>query len=257
MSLQGVAPCWVAGASGYTGRAVVAELRRLGLATVAHVRPDSRDRAALERAFTALGATVDVSPWQAAALQAALQRHRPGVVFGLLGTTRARAAEAKRQGRDPEAESYDAIDVGLTLMLLGASKMLAEAGAPPTFVYLSSLGADRPGPSGYLQARARVEAEVRASGLPFVIARPAAITGDDRAEPRPLERFFARGGDLALDGLAALGAGGLRARFASMDAATLAAGLVRAALDPSQHGRALDAAWLRAGVAGGDAGGSR
>ncbi len=249
-------PCWVAGASGYSGRAVVAELRRLGYPTIAHVRPDSRDRTALEAAFSALGASVDLSPWQTEALQAAFERHRPGVVFALLGTTRARAAEAKRQGKDPAAESYDAIDVGLTLMLVRAAKTLAEAGEAPTLVYLSSMGADRPGPSAYLQARARVEQELRGSGLPFVIARPAAITGGDRPEARPLERFFARAGDFALDGLAALGADGVRRRFASMDSATLAAGLVRAAFDESQRGHALDAEWLR-GAGGGGGGDAR
>ena len=46
--------------------------------------------------------------------------------------------------------------------------------------------------------------------------------------------------------VAVLGGTRLRDRYGSMDAATLAAGLLAAALDPATAGRVLDAADLRA-----------
>lgn len=66
---------FVAGATGYTGRAVVAELRALGLETTAHIRPNSPQRERWTREFADLGAcsrscqvtplwSSNVTPWE-------------------------------------------------------------------------------------------------------------------------------------------------------------------------------------------------
>jgi nucleoside-diphosphate-sugar epimerase len=232
----------VVGATGYTGREVVRELRARGIATVAHVRPDSRALAEIEPLFRTLGATVDRTPWQADELRAMLTRVRPDLVFALLGTTKARARAAARAGRDPATESYEAVDYGLTSLLL---RSIVDVGLAPRFLYLSSAGVNDATTHPYLVARARMERELRASGVPFTIARPSFITGPDRSERRFAERVGARVADAALALAGALGARRLRDRYRSTDARTLARGLVRHALDPESAGLTLEGESLR------------
>ena len=95
---------FVAGATGYTGREVVAALTRRGVQTIAHVRPGSADLTRWRERFRTLGATVDETPWELAALRATLAGRRPTLVFALLGTTRARAA------REGLTDAYERID---------------------------------------------------------------------------------------------------------------------------------------------------
>lgn len=231
---------FVAGATGYTGQALVRLARAQGHTVIAHVRPGSRDGQARAAAFEALGAQVDHSPWQAEAMAQSLARSAPDVVFALLGTTRARGKVAAQQGGPPE--TYDTVDRDLSLLLLRAALGLPH---PPRFVYLSSLGAQAPRGNAYLRARFEVEAALRGARLPWTIARPSFITGADRTEDRPGERVGAQVSDLALGALAALGARSLRDRYGAMDADTLARGLLRAALDPAAAGAVLEAADLR------------
>lgn len=116
---------WVAGATGYTGRALVAALRAQGVTTHAHVRPDSP---ALERwrtQFTALGAVVETTPWELAPLTAALRGCAATQVYGLLGTTRARARAAERSGAAPA--DYERVDVGLTRRARGGLQRCGPA----------------------------------------------------------------------------------------------------------------------------------
>lgn len=233
---------WVAGATGYTGQAVVRTLREHGIETVAHVRPDSKDLQAWTERFASLGARTVSCAWQPDALTAAMQQARPTLIFALLGTTAARAKALAATGKDAAAESYEAVDYRLTRMLLDAALTLQPR---PRFVYLSSMGAQSPGPVAYLRVRHRMEAELRASGIEARIARPAGITGPDRPEDRPGERVSAAITDLGLGALAAMGIRGPRARYGSMDAATLARGLVRCALDPAGSPVVVDAAALR------------
>jgi uncharacterized protein YbjT (DUF2867 family) len=214
---------FVAGATGYTGRAVVRALAARGVSAVAHVRPDS-PRLADWRARFAGAAEVDATPWDAAALAGTLARLRPAVVFALLGTTRARA------GREGIADPYETVDYGLTRLLLDAA---LASGARPRFVYLSAVGVGPRARGGYLAVRWRFEQELRASGLPYVIARPSFITGPDREEHRPAERAGAAAADLLLGAAGALGARRLRDRYRSVTADALAAALVRLALDPA------------------------
>jgi nucleoside-diphosphate-sugar epimerase len=232
---------WVAGATGYTGRALVAALRAQGVTTHAHVRPDSP---ALERwrtQFTALGAVVETTPWELAPLTAALRGCAATQVYGLLGTTRARARAAERSGAAPA--DYERVDVGLTLMLLAAAQ---AAGNRPRFVYLSATGVRGPADgNAYMRARGRVEAAVRSSGLPFTIARPSFITGGDRDESRPMERVGAAVTDATLGLVGLLGGSRVRDRYRSTTNTALAAALVRSAADPRALDRVLDSEELR------------
>ncbi len=237
---------FVAGSTGYTGRAVVEELRRRGIETVAHVRPGSSSLGSLGPRFEALGAQVDTTPWEPDAMAATLARIRPTVVFSLLGTT---AKRAKGEGMEAE-EAYERVDYGLTALLIDAASRLE---ARPRFVYLSSLGAEPGTKNAYLQARVKVEAKLRDSGLPWTVARPSFVTGSDRDESRPMERMGAIVADAALGLARLLGAKRFRDRYASMDAETLARALVAASVDAGCEGRVLDAEDLRRMAAAGKA----
>jgi nucleoside-diphosphate-sugar epimerase len=230
---------FVAGATGYTGREVVRVLRERGARTIAHVRPDSAALPRWRGRFGSLGAEVDTTPWSEEAMAATLRRLAPSIVFALLGTTRARARAAAASGR---AADYEAVDYGLTHPLLRAA---TRSGARPRFVYLSSAGTHEGTRNAYLAARARIERELREGSLPFVVARPAIITGADRDESRPLERLAAAAGDAVLGVAARLGATGVAARWRSTTSTTLAEALVRLALDPAAEGRVVGPDALR------------
>ena len=226
---------FVAGATGYSGRNVVASALRRGIRTVAHVRPDSPGLDRWRRAFEEQGAVVDTSAWTPEGMTGALAAHRPDFVFALLGTTKKRA----RSG----GGSYEAVDYGLTAMLLRAS---AETDSAPCFVYLSAAGAGGRAMNAYMKVRARMESEIDALDLPHLIARPAFITGDDRDERRPAERIGAIVLDGVLDALAAVGVRGPRERWASMTGTELGAALVALAVDG--HRGVVDVPELRSAV---------
>lgn len=226
MTGASTARAFVAGATGYVGRSVVAALRARGVETVAHVRADSTRLEEWTARFGALGAVVDSTAWDDAAMIARLRDLRPTMVFALLGTTKARARAAARSGAP--ASDYDTVDYGLTALLLQAARACDPA---PKFVYLSSVGVTDASTNAYLRARARLKRELRASGLDLIIARPAIITGDDRDEPRGLERLLALLGDRALSVAAMLGATSWQQRWTSMTGPALAEALVRLALD--------------------------
>ena len=232
---------FVAGATGYTGRAVVAALRAAGVRTVAHVRPGSSGAAAHAQRFAAVGAEVDGTPWEPAAMRATLARLRPDHVFALLGTTRRRAA------REGLADPYERIDYGLTRTLLDAA---TAAGSAPRFTYLSALGASETSGNPYLRVRGRLERELREGPLPWLVAQPAFVTGSDREEFRLGERVFAITTDAVLGAARAVGLGVLRDRYGSLTGAQLGRGMVRLALT-DRTGRVLaDVRALRAaGVA--------
>ena len=232
---------FVAGATGLTGRSVVHELVARGVPALAHVRPDSRSLASWRERFEAEGVTVDTTPWEEAALTATLREHAVTIVFALLGTTRARGKAAAREGRDAAAESYDAVDYGLTAMLRRAAE---ASGRRPRFVYLSSMSVAPNTKNAYLAARAKVERELREGALPYTIVRPSFIVGD-RDESRPGEKVGAALVDGALSVASALGARKLRDRYASIRGEDLARALVRLALDPSVENGTVEADALR------------
>ena len=235
-------PAFVAGATGYVGRELVRELAARGVRAVAHVRPDSARLGEWRERFAALGGEVDATPWEEDAMTATLERLRPGAVFAALGTTRARARSEAARGVDA---GYEAVDYGLTALLLRAAVRASATGAAPRFVYLSSAGVDGDSRNPYLQARVRVERELRASGLPWTVVRPAIITGPDRDESRPLEHVLAVGGDALLAVAGTLGARALRDRWRSISGPELARAMVRAAYDPAAAGVALTGERLR------------
>lgn len=227
---------FVAGATGFTGREVVRALAERGVRTIAHVRPSSRERDAWRARFEGLGAEVDLTEWDETSMKATFARLRPTLVFALLGTTRARAKV--------DGAGYDAVDYGLTAMLLRASAALEP---PPRFVYLSSAGVPsrEPARAGYMHARWQIERELNESALPFVIARPSFITGADRDDDRPGERIGAAVADGALGALGLLGMRRLRDRYRSTTNVTLARALVRLALDGSRARVVVESEALR------------
>lgn len=229
---------FVAGATGYTGRAVVAELRRRGIATVAHVRPDSAELARWQAVFEPDGAVVDTTPWDEHALTETVSRISPNVVFSLLGTTRARGRQSG--GTD----TYETVDYGLSAMLLRAVQRSAPRAR---FVYLSSIGVGPSARGDYLRVRWRFEQELRASGVPWTIARPAIITGPDR-ESRRTERILGAAIDGALRIAGALGARALRDRYSSVTGTELARGLVAVGLAGEGEGRVVGVRELSNGL---------
>ena len=226
---------FVAGATGYTGREVVRELRLHGVPAVAHVRPDSPRLAEWEARFQAHYAVTDPTPWELHALRETLERWQPTHVFALLGTTRRRMSSAPQ-------DSYESVDYGLSAMLM---KAVLLTGLLPRFVYLSSVGVSEKTRNPYLAVRWRMESELRASGLPYVIARPSFITGSDREDFRLGERVGAAVVDSVLSVAGLLGARKARDRYASMTGGELASALVRAALDEHYANSILEAGQLR------------
>ncbi|HEX6559620.1 MAG TPA: NAD(P)H-binding protein [Longimicrobiales bacterium] len=227
---------FVAGATGYTGRAVVGELITRGVTVYAHVRPESPRLAEWRARFERLGAVVDVTPWDRQSIRDSLQHIQPDHVFALLGTTRARAREAASRGSDA---SYEAVDYGLTALLLEATR---EA----RFIYLSSLGVSARARNPYLAVRWRLESELKTSGLSYIIARPSFITGSDREEFRFGERAAAGLADKVLEAAGLIGMKSLHDRFASMTGQQLAKALVCAALDEKCRNTILETPQLRA-----------
>lgn len=237
-------PVFVAGATGYTGRAVVRESVDRSLDTFAHVRPDSSSLDDWRKRFENVGARVDTTAWVREDMHATLRRLQPSIVYALLGTTRSRG---KQGSGSAVRDDYEAVDYGLSIMLLEAA---IACGSRPRFVYLSAMGADGRAVNAYMEVRQRVEAAVLDSGLPHLIARPGFITGDDRDDNRVAERVAARVSDGLLAGLGMLGAKRLRARYTSLTGAQLGAALVElAAAQPADASIIAENQVLRAAAA--------
>jgi NADH dehydrogenase len=223
---------FVLGATGFVGREVTRQLCVRGAKVVAHVRPGSADkwRPKLEE----LGATVDATPWDAPQLGQAMRRAEAAQVYILIGTTRGRA---KADGVD--GDIYEKVDYGLTKIAVDAA---VASEVKPRLVYLSGLGADASARGGYMKARGKAEDTVRGSGLGWVIARPAIITGE-REDTRLGESAAAVVGD-GLLAVAGIFSKGLRERYRSTTPDVLASALIRIAEGPEQN-RAFDGSDLR------------
>jgi len=226
---------FVLGATGFVGREVVRLLCARGARTVAHVRPDSRSLDDWRNKLDALGAAVDTTPWEVAALAARFRVVEPAQIYVLIGTTRSRAKSDGVTG-----DIYEAIDVGLTRIAVHAATASERR---PRLVYLSSVGADPAARSAYLAARGRAEKIVTDSGLPWVIARPSIITGE-RDDGRAAERGAAVIGDGLLAVAGVFGGKKLRDRYRSTTPDVLAAALIRLG-EAAEHDRILDGADLR------------
>ncbi len=224
----------VLGATGFVGREVVRQLTVRATPVVAHIRPDSKNLAASRGRFEAMGAVVDTSAWTPAAIAAAIDRHDIDQVYILIGTTR---HSAKAEAID--GDIYEKIDLGLTTIAVEAAQ---QSQRKPRLVYLSGLGADANARSAYMRARGKAEDAVRASGLPWVIARPALITGK-RDESRAGEAVAKVVGDglLAVVGLFATKT---QQKWRSTSDDILASALIRIGEAP-EHDRVFDGAALR------------
>lgn len=226
---------FVLGATGFVGREVVRQLCVRGAKTFAHVRPDSRQLESWRARFAELGAEVDTTAWDAAALAARWRDLRPDQVYILIGTTRSKAKSDAVAGN-----IYEAVDLGLTRIAVEAAR---ASEVQPRLVYLSSVGADPAARSAYLKARGQAEETVTTSGLPWVIARPSIITGE-REDGRLGERTAAVVGDGLLAVAGVLGARTLRARYKSTTPDVLASALIRIGEAPDT-GVIADGAALR------------
>jgi NADH dehydrogenase len=145
---------FVAGATGYTGRALLVELPRLRSAWTA--RPHARKPGALPDA-------VVCDPRDVAALTGGMRGC--DAVVQLIGTVRANFGEG----------DYEAIDYGTTVALGTAAK----AAGVPRLLLLSSVGAAS-GRGSYLGWKKKTEDWVIGSGLEYTIVRPSAIVGAGR-----------------------------------------------------------------------------
>lgn len=230
---------FVAGSTGYTGKEVVHQLATAGATVYAHVRPDSRELARWQEQFGGYGATVDTTPWDEGAMTRRLAELQPDQVYLLLGTTRARA---KRGESGAVADTYEAVDYGLSALMVRACQ---AAGIQPRIVYLSSMGVVEGTSNPYLAARIRMEQLLKSSGIPFTVARPSFITGPGRDEDRPGERRAAAIGDFFLNIFSHIGAKAAADRYRSITNVDLAAALIRLAQDPTAAGRIVEADGLR------------
>lgn len=216
----------VVGASGYVGRHAVAVARRAGHDVIAHVRPGSATGDRSAAALVAAGARVVRTPWQPPDWFRLLEAEAPDRIFLLLGTTARRASEAKRAGGQDASQT--AIDLGLTTMVIST----ARTASPDTgLVYLSALGASATG-NEYLRVRASIEAMLEGGPNPYTVVRPSFITGPDREEARPAERFGAMAGDALCALLRLVGSRRRAARWGSISGAALSSILVRLAEQP-------------------------
>ena len=224
---------WVAGATGYTGQAVVRRLRTLGWETHAHIRPGSPSIEKMKPLFGELGAEIQVVPWDSEALESRLRELGITHIFALLGTTAKKGRAEKAKGH---IVNYETVDYGLTVQLLNAAK---ASGSCARFIYLSAVGVSARSRSPYMIARWKAEEEIRKSGVPYAIGRPSLITGPDREESRPMEDLGAvlSKGVLGLAGM--LGARGLKARYQTVNGTTLGNGLVYAGFCPEGHNQVL------------------
>ena len=216
---------FVLGATGFVGREVVRQLCVRGTEVVAHVRSSSPSFEKSRATFTEQGATVDTTPWDAAALAARFRDVKPAQVYILIGTTK---NTAKRDG--VAGDIYEKVDLGLTQIAVEAAR---ASETRPRIVYLSSVGADKGARSAYLKARGKAEEVVTSAGLPWVIARPSFITGE-RDESRIGERGAAIVGDGLLAVAGVFGGKKVRDKYRSTTPDVLASALIRYA-EAAQH----------------------
>jgi uncharacterized protein YbjT (DUF2867 family) len=226
---------YVLGATGFVGREVVRQLCVRGTKTVAHVRPDSKSLADWQAKFSELGADVDTTPWDTAAMAARMREIKPAQVYILIGTTRSKAKSDNISGN-----IYEAVDKGLTKIAVDAAR---ASETTPRLVYLSSVGADKTARSPYLRVRGETEDIVTGAGLPWAIARPSFITGD-REDGRIAERSAAVVGDGLLAVVGVFGGRGVRDKYKSTTPDVLASALIRIAEAPD-HDRIAEGAALR------------
>ena len=233
MSNDSVSPAFVTGTTGYVGQYVVRQLTEQGVPTVTHIRPDSKRLSEWRECFESQSAQVDTTKWNADVMAETFRRLQPSVVFCLIGTTRHRITDYRKEGRDAAEASYEAIDYGLTALLVDAAK---RADIEPRFIYLSAMGTSPKAKGGYMRARYKAEQAVIASGLPYTIVRPAIIAGPDREESRMAEQWGGKFLDGILTFAVALGIQSA-AKYRSINGEALANLLVKVTMDAEYENR--------------------
>lgn len=149
----------VTGASGFVGKAIVAELVRRGHTVAAGSRRG-------EGLPGAPGVTLDVT--DPASVLRAVAGAEPDALVHLVGII-------AEEGTQTFARVH----------LEGTRHVLAAAPRPVRYLHMSALGADEASASGYSRSKAQAEALVRGSGLDWTIFRPSLIFG-------PGDDFFGR-----------------------------------------------------------------
>lgn len=232
---------FVLGASGTTGQALVEELRigaeAQGGRVIAHLREGSPRTPDLIQQFEGRGAEVLISPFETDALKTALQDLGPSHLFIMHGTTRRRARAEGIQG-DP----YKLVDLALTRVALAACEGLTNL---PRVLYLSAQGTRPRARSPYFRARFEAEECVRASGLPYTIARAPLIHSTNRSDPRPAESLGGSALGLLAGTLRTVGCKQRAAHIAPIQPAELARGMIHAAFNYTTLSRVLEAGELR------------
>lgn len=158
---------FVAGATGYTGRA----LMELFASEKSDWKPRPHARAAGK---LAVDDTVVCDPRDVKALTDGMRGC--DAVVQLIGTVRAKFAEG----------DYEDIDYGTTVALGEAAK----AAGVPRLLLLSSVGAGKPR-GRYLQVKRKTEEWVEKSGLEYTIVRPSFIVGQGRRTAQVLGTLLA------------------------------------------------------------------
>lgn len=168
---------YVAGATGITGREVVSTLADRGIETLAHIRPDSPYVEEWIEYFRQVGSGVDRTEWDQELMSQRMAEMRPSLVFCLLGSSDRRIHGDGSIEANPFVDSYMAVDLGLTSMLVRAC---SSAGGEMRFVLASAIDADERSNSEFLRAKAKAEEMLMRSGLEYTIIRISAIAESDR-----------------------------------------------------------------------------
>jgi nucleoside-diphosphate-sugar epimerase len=157
---------FVAGATGFTGRAVQnLDSSAFGLALKLHVRTNSPSQKVLAHDPRIVQCSLD----DPLSLAGSMVGH--DAVIQLIGTVRKRF---------DANTNYETVDLATTRKLLEAAQKVGVR----HFVLLSSSGASLAAGS-YLATKKRTEELVQASRIPFTIVRPGFIAGNAKMTERP------------------------------------------------------------------------
>ena len=174
----------VSGGSGFLGRRIAREALRAGDAVVVPTRDPQRAAATWAREQGSPAAGAPEPEWLATdladprAFARAVAGARPDGVLHAAALIRGGPAELR------------AVNADATAVLVSE---LARAGRRPRFVYVSSFAVEDEPPTPYSESKHLAEEHVRASGLPWVILRPALVygPGDTDNTPRLVEAMAA------------------------------------------------------------------